>query len=131
MELVHVVLRNGERFRFNVLTPRILPVSIYATWLCFDDEVGDEEVGSPHRYRGSHAMPAEKDERDGYVDVAAIPSYVRRDAGAPAVLYDWLRLSVGEEAICDGACVLLTRDHVIKLRDTLTAWLEREPEDDE
>ena len=123
-------------------------MSIYATWLSMgsdehtDDcaiwiEVSDRvfERGpdaqcdcgrpmAPYGYRGSHVLPAVDDPRVGGLDVAGIPAFITRDGrddGVPG-LKDWLRLSVWGDA------VVLTREQVTVLRDTLTAWLEREEE---
>lgn len=98
----------------------------------------------PIVYEGSHVLPADTDRRGGVVGVAAIPDFITRDGRDDARgegLKDWLRLSVHSEpsttryrgaAYVGGgdATVVLTRPLVEELRDTLTAWLEREPIDD-
>lgn len=95
---------------------------------------------SPIAYEGSHVLPADTDRRGGNVDVAAIPDFIEREGRDDAKgegLKDWLRLSVharpsleqyqGEPYVTGGdATVVLTRPLVEELRDTLTAWLERD-----
>jgi hypothetical protein len=95
---------------------------------------------APIVYEGSHVLPSDEDRRGGYVDIAAIPDFITRDGRDDAQgegLKDWLRLSVGalpsslvregEPYVAGGnAVVVLTRPLVEELRDTLTAWLERE-----
>lgn len=95
---------------------------------------------SPIVYEGSHVLPSDDDRRGGSLDVAGIPDFVTRDGRDNAQgegLKDWLRLSVGalpslerydgKPYVAGGhATVVLTRSHVEELRDTLTAWLDRE-----
>lgn len=95
---------------------------------------------SPLVYEGSHVLPSDTDRRGGSVDVAAIPDHIDRDDRPElpeGTLKDWLRLSVdsddshternGKPYVPAGrAAVILTRAHVAELRDTLTAWLDRE-----
>lgn len=97
---------------------------------------------APLIYEGSHVLPADTDPRGGSVDVAAIPDFITRDGRDDApegALKDWLRLSVharpsrglyrGKPYMKGGdATVVLTRPLVVELRDTLTAWLERDEE---
>jgi hypothetical protein len=119
-----------------------------AAWV--EVEPGDEErsgqpcsCGTPRApivYEGSHVLPADTDPRGGSIDVAAIPDFITRDGRDDARgegLKDWLRLSVrarpsrerhhGKPYVRGGdATVVLTRPLVSELRDTLTAWLERD-----
>jgi hypothetical protein len=107
-------------------------MSIYATLLSFDSDADDPDgLRAPVVYRGSHVMPSGDDVRGGYVEVAGIPSFIYRDSAHPyPALQDWLRLSVGDHDEDQGRTVLLDRAHGERLRDTLTAWLER-PADEE
>lgn len=79
----------------------------------------------PLKYQGSHVLPSDDpSEKGGYVEVGMIPDHITRDGRDDApegALKDWLRLGVNEST-----CVL-TRRQVTELRDTLTAWLDREP----
>jgi hypothetical protein len=99
---------------------------------------------APIVYEGSHVLPSDSDRRGGDVDVAAIPSFIERDGrsdGEAGTLKDWLRLSVanppstlmhdGRPYVSGGrAAVVLDRRQVQRLRDTLTAWLDRGPDED-
>lgn len=140
-------------------------MSIYATWLSLDEhheegcavwvetspscfEFGEEpcDCGLPNAplvYQGSHVLPDEKDRRGGSLDVAAIPSFIKRDGRDQGEnqLWDWLRISVGSEdsdTMHEGApyiqggyaTVVLNRPLVEALHETLGIWLEREPEGD-
>ena len=78
---------------------------------------------SPLIYQGSHVLPSNSDQREGYVEIAGIPNHVTRDGRDDAPegsLKDWLRLAVNREQ------VVLTRPLVTEVRDTLTEWLDRE-----
>lgn len=126
-------------------------MSIYATWLSLDQEhehgcaqwVQEEIEGcyyldrakpctcglprSPFVYQGSHVLPAEDDDKGGSVLVCGIPDHITRDGRDDApegALKDWLRLSLYPAN--DKNAVVLARRHVEELRDTLTAWLDRE-----
>ena len=90
---------------------------------------------APLIYQGSHVSPSESDARGGSVDFAAIPNFCHpsvRGSGAdegPPV--EFARLSVTEdpatyrhELAGGSANVVLDRAQVVKLRDTLTLWLE-------
>lgn len=95
---------------------------------------------SPLVYEGSHVLPSDDDRRGGHVLACAIPDHITRDGRDDApegALKDWLRLSVGNPPSVEQrrgkpyvpggqAVVVLDRAHVTELRDTLTAWLERE-----
>lgn len=133
-------------------------MSIYATWLSLGDDEHEDgcavyvedppgsdcfefsgrpcSCGTPRApivYEGSHVLPSPGDRRGGYIDVAAIPNHIERDGrddDGEGALKDWLRLTVGNppSASTGDACVVLDRPLVVELRDTLTAWLEREPD---
>lgn len=95
----------------------------------------------PIVYEGSHVLPSDADRRGGGVDIASIPDFIERDGrddAQGAGLKDWLRLSVsaspsttrdrGKPYVRGGhVTVVLTRQQVQEVRDTLTSWLEREP----
>jgi hypothetical protein len=110
---------------------------------CFEPIGGPCDCGIPMCplvYEGSHILPSDDDQRGGSVDVAGIPDFITRDGRDDAQgtgLKDWLRLSVGalpSKLIYKGrpyqlggyVAVVLTRPQVEMMRDTLTAWLERE-----
>lgn len=96
---------------------------------------------APIVYEGSHVLPSEDDPRGGGIDVAGIPDFITRDGRDDApegALKDWLRISMdnppshslreGSPCVPAGRSVLLLdRRGVTELRDTLTAWLDREP----
>lgn len=102
-------------------------------------ELDPEELDAPIVYEGSHVLPADDDRRGGSVEVAAIPDDITRegrDDAPEGALKDWLRLSVdsldsietyrGAPYVEGGsATVVLTRNQVERLADTLTAWLGR------
>ena len=103
------------------------------------DELDPEELDAPIVYEGSHVLPSDNDRRGGSVEVAAIPHHITRDGrddASEGALKDWLRLSVDSldsiktykdaPYVSGGsATVVLTRNQVERLRDTLTAWLGR------
>lgn len=103
------------------------------------DELDPEELDAPIVYEGSHVLPSDNDRRGGSVEVAAIPDHITRDGrddASEGALKDWLRLSVDSldsiktykdaPYVSGGsATVVLTRNQVERLRDTLTAWLGR------
>jgi hypothetical protein len=110
---------------------------------CFEFSGKPCDCGTPRSplvYEGSHVLPSDEDRRGGGIDVAGIPDFIERDGRDDAQgegLRDWLRLSVhahpskerweGKPYVAGGdATVVLTRPLVEELRDTLTAWLERE-----
>lgn len=114
-----------------------------------DGEVEDlndlppEMLDAPIVYEGSHVLPSDSDRRGGAVEVAAIPNHIERHDRPElpdGTLKDWLRLSVhsldsncisesrdGKPPYVKGgdSTVVLTRPQVERLRETLTAWLER------
>lgn len=120
------------------------------TWVevepgCFELSGKPCSCGTPRApiiYEGSHVLPSDTDPRGGGIDVAAIPDFITRDGCDDEGPWDWLRLSVssrpsstrsvvGAPYVSGGiAAVVLTRPLVVELRDTLTAWLDREPTDD-
>lgn len=110
---------------------------------CFEHSGKPCSCGIPRApivYEGSHVLPADTDRRGGEVQVATIPDFITRDGRDDApegTLKDWLRLSVrskpsktrheGRVYVPGGSAdVVLNRAHVTELRDTLSAWLERE-----
>jgi hypothetical protein len=72
-------------------------------------------------YQGSHVLPAESDERGGWVDIALIPSHITRDGrdDQPEDEAPWpyLRLGVNEQT------VILTRRNVQEIHESLSWWL--------
>lgn len=110
---------------------------------CFEHSGNPCSCGLPRAplvYEGSHVLPADSDPRGGSLDVAAIPDFIEREERDDAQgegLKDWLRLTVssvpsrerykGKPYVSGGhATLVLTRSHVEELRDTLSAWLDRE-----
>lgn len=110
-----------------------MTLSIWATWLTFDDE--DHKEGclgadacrcGPIAYRRSHVIPADDDPRAGTVDVAAIGRFVltdrqggqERDEDFERVL-PWLRLAVHTST------TVLDRVQVEQMHHTLGDWLAR------
>jgi hypothetical protein len=115
---------------------------------CFEFSGKPCDCGTPRAplvYEGSHVLPSNADRRGGCIDVAGIPDFIERDGRDDAKgsgLKDWLRLSVmneestlqyeGKSYVRGGdAAVVLDRRGVEELRDTLTAWLDRESIPDE
>jgi len=108
-------------------------VSIYATWLCIDD---DDEHGEPWVYEGSHILPQETDLRGGWLEFGAIPDHIEREGvpgGKEGERKDWCRIGIGEyvtmqqrQAVPGEATVILHREQVRELRDTLSQWLAAE-----
>jgi hypothetical protein len=110
---------------------------------CFEHSGKPCDCGIPRApivYEGSHVLPSDDDRRGGGLDVAEIPDHIEREGREPP--FDYLRLSVrnlpsrelwkGSPYVSAGdATVVLDRPLVKELRDTLTAWLNREldPED--
>lgn len=99
------------------------------------NDLPDECLDAPIVYQGSHVLPSDDDRRGGSVDTAWIPNHIERDDRPElpdGTLKDWLRLGVSAESSDDGdrrgghATVILTRPQVERLRDDLTAWLDRE-----
>lgn len=87
----------------------------------------DLEDDPPYAYQGSHVLPSEDDLRDGDVQLAEVPSHITRDGrddqpedGTP---YPWLRLSVNQ------ADVVLDRDQVREVWESMGAWLEQTGDD--
>lgn len=121
-----------------------------AVWVKEDDcwHIGDApcDCGTPNApiiYEGSHVLPSDDDRRGGWLEVGAIPGFITRDGRDDGNgLWDWLRIGIGalpsleqyqgKPYMAAGqATVVLTRRQVQQLRDTLTSWLEREPDHDE
>jgi hypothetical protein len=105
-------------------------MSIYATWLSFDDDSPFAGDRPPLKYQGSHVMPTEDDHRDGSVFLCAIPAFVPYNRagvedypdGVEDQVLPWLRLSVNAET------VLLDASQVREVHETLGQWLERSSE---
>lgn len=96
-------------------------MSIYATTLFLGDECDKRRLTKPIQYQGSQVLPRDRDKRGGSVDLGAIPSHITRDGRDDALegrWHPWLRISVNEST------VVLTRDQVKMLRDSLAEWLE-------
>jgi hypothetical protein len=82
---------------------------------------------APLKYQGSHMLPSESDERDGWVDIAAIGKHVRywRDnpngsvSSEPEGYEPFLRFGV------NGETVVLTRRNAAQIAKTL-AWFLHE-----
>ncbi len=93
-------------------------MSIYATWLYFAADHGqDESEGQPPiRYRGSHILPTDDDERAGVFSICVIPNHIdnRESGGAGPGLHDWIRIGVVEDdnGFGPSASVLLDRAQV-------------------
>jgi hypothetical protein len=104
-------------------------MSLFATWLSIDGDMDDEtagNLGAPYFYRGSHVLPTPKGERGGWLEIAGIPAHCGTDGG----LVDYLRFSMSATDDGDPAVdLLLDREQVTALRDRLTLWLDRTPED--
>jgi hypothetical protein len=108
--------------------------------LDIETDLSPEDYDAPIVYEGSHVLPSDDARRGGSIDVAAIPDFIERDGRDDAQgtgLKDWLRLSVDSEDSIEQyegkpyvqggrAVVVLTRQQVERLRDTLTEWLEVE-----
>lgn len=76
---------------------------------------------APFVYQGSHVLPSEDDQRGGDVDLACISSHITRDGrdDQPEDEAPWpyLRFGVNEST------VILTRQNVEQIYETLTWWL--------
>jgi len=105
-------------------------MSIWATWLSFDDEDHDDCSDAstcrcgPSAYQGSHIMPDDDADRVGTVDVAAIPAFVLTNRQGVEQDDDervlpWLRLAVG------ASTTILDRAQARRLYHTLGDWLMR------
>lgn len=93
---------------------------------------------APIIYQGSHVNPSGTDPRGGFVMVCAIPDFCHPDAirnrdddhGKPV---NFLRLSVREDPATyrgnepGDATVVLTREQVVEMHDTLARWLDVHP----
>jgi hypothetical protein len=79
----------------------------------------------PVRYRGSHVLPSNSDERGGGFGIAAIPDHITRngrdDRPEKGKWRPWLRVHLHggyQES------VILTKKQAGELRDALSQWLE-------
>ncbi|MGW4662795.1 hypothetical protein [Streptosporangium sandarakinum] len=102
-------------------------MSIYATWLALNDD-----TQPPLVYQGSHINPAPDDRRGGSMTFCAIPNHchpsVRGTDADDGPSVDYARLRVTEDGDEASAIVVLDRDQIAELRDTLTRWLDsRDP----
>lgn len=91
-------------------------MSIFCTWLSFDDD-----DTPPIRYQGSVILPSRADPRGGYLDVSAIPSHIvsgKRHGPEGKAPRPWLRMGVNDST------VILDRGHVRRLHATLGEWLK-------
>lgn len=97
-------------------------MSIYATILNFDAD-SEEGLGAPYVYKASHILPTTTAERGGWFEVAMIPTHCSAD-GKSSV--DFLRIDSSPNDDGDPSVpLLLSRKHVLALRDTLNDWLHR------
>ena len=100
-------------------------MSKYETWFALDGDGYDEDaghLGAPFVYKGSHVLPHSTDARGGWLEIAGIPAY----CGTDGCLVDFLRLSTSATDDGDPAVdLLLDREQVTALRDSLAAWLDR------
>ena len=92
----------------------------------------------PRVYEGSHLLPGPDDRQGGWLEVGAIPDFIERPGhpeGQPGQRKSFLRLGVGgEDSLTQyegrpyqeagQGTVVLHRDQVRRLRDTLTEWLD-------
>lgn len=78
----------------------------------------------PLVYQASHILPSDDDTRGGCFDLGAIPGFIEREGHPPLSddedwpYWPWLRVSVNAET------VVLTREQVKGLHETLGFWLE-------
>jgi hypothetical protein len=104
-------------------------MSLYATLFCLDGDEWDDDagrLGAPYAYWASHELPTKNDPRRGWLEIAGIPAHCGTDGG----LVDFLRLSTSAADDGDPAVdLLLDREQVTALRDRLTLWLDRTPEE--
>lgn len=78
---------------------------------------------SPILYQGSHVLPSKNDKRGGDFGFASIPPHITRngkDNGRKP--HPWLRFHL-RGGFQDS--LIITRAQVLKLRDALNDWLER------
>ena len=103
-------------------------MSIYCSFGCIDDDADrPRSRNKPIRYRASHILPSDRDERRGSLDLAYIPPHIargRRKRSEDGQFWPWLRVGVAAEEMTAGETVILTREQVEKLRDSLNWWLE-------
>lgn len=121
-------------------------MSIYATWfMCLDEQPmgvccdgsnywpsNDPGDRAPLRYHGSGVLPEANHQRAGSIEVGAIPAHVRfwRDNRNASTInepdgYDpYVRIGVQQETFGEGHDVVLDREQVRALRDSLTVWLD-------
>lgn len=85
----------------------------------------------PIAYQHSGILPSDSDQRGGCFSLAYIPGHIE-GAGRPPLSEDmlpcwpWLRVSIWGVAN-DDPTVLLTREQVESVRDSLNWWLENAP----
>lgn len=119
------------------------------------NDLPEEMLDAPIVYQGSHVLPDYKDRRGGSVEVASIPNHITRDDhpyGKEGQPKPFMRLGVHSEdsdtrgydyegkgkdfkmiknpnkPYVEGgsATVILTKEQVLRLRDTFNEWLETE-----
>lgn len=98
----------------------------------YDDEE-EERLGPPYRYDGSHVMPHENAPRVGDLELGFIPGHIWRDhdgikvAAQPdeEVPHPYIRLGLMDKCFTgNDITVVLDREQVEALRDSLAAWLD-------
>jgi hypothetical protein len=70
-------------------------------------------------------LPSEKDPRDGWIDIAAIPEHIKRTGRRrprKGRWYPFLRYGIRTKSA--DVTVVLTKAQAVKIRDSITDWLE-------
>jgi hypothetical protein len=100
------------------------------------DSYGDKEeerLGPPYAYHGSHIMPHKDAERRGNLEVGYIPGHIWRDYDGAKVApqpdeecpHPYVRLGLMDKTFAGNSIdVVLDREQVKALHDSLGAWLE-------
>ncbi len=93
----------------------------------------EERLGPPYRYDGSHVMPHKDAPRAGDLEVGIIPGHIWRNHDHAKVApqpneetpHPYVRLGLMDKAYTGNDIdVILDREQVLALRDSLTAWLD-------
>ena len=83
--------------------------------------------GAPIAYRGSHVLPADDDDRVGYLSLSHIPSWVR-DGGRvipdDGRVWPWMRLTVADD-LDEGKSVVLDVRQVERIHAAMGEWMAR------